>query len=152
MDFERKLKYIYSLVLNPLRSIHVLSCSTSERNTVGSLFDKDICSNHSIFTFVSQIVHFTPDKPVGKCGGFNALQPQCRGNLFFCSMQGQLCAAIRKSCLRRQMPRCASFLPTLTHPRTSALPSPVARSPSLPSPFQHACAPVICQCNRIRLS
>ena len=33
-------------------------------------------------------------------------------------MQGQRCAAVRKSCLRRQIPRCASFkfLPTRPHP------------------------------------
>jgi len=55
MDFEQKLKYIYSLFLDQLRSIHAqYTLNTVERTSVvGSLSDKVIILNHSIFTYNS---------------------------------------------------------------------------------------------------
>ena len=55
MDFEQKLKYIYALFLDPLRSLQAqYTLNTVGRTSVvGSLSDKDIILNHSIFTYNS---------------------------------------------------------------------------------------------------
>ena len=55
MDFEQKLKYIYALVLDPIRSIHAqYTLNTVGRTSVvGCLSDKDIILHHSIFTYNS---------------------------------------------------------------------------------------------------
>ena len=62
----------------------------------------------------------------------NALRPQCRSNSFYCFMQGQRRAAVRKSCLRRQIPRCASFKFPPTPPHPPSRHSARATRPCLP--------------------